>query len=434
VAAGASIASGVALLFVPGGAFIDMAIGVAMGVDAHDQAQVAGRAARTGLHVDDGLLSQGAATSAEIEGVVGVVLGLLGPAAAAFRVLRVARLVPDVARVAPAASLASQVRVARLLAANSRWLKEGGDILELEGAMLQAGNKLRFEEMRALRSVVYEAQRKALPAHSKESLVEFLRLVWSRRQELLSSPDREGAIYLLFSDATEPNRLTRPINTYLDSVVAIARGRRPDAVSNLQIRGDVGILEMARSASGFRGWIAEAHWYRFIRAGADPAAAVERIYLNVASDHATEIMGTVVRDIVDSESAFPGVLMAKLVPVRAAGQRSDAIVIYLKDVTATERVLAKIRGYHAARPELFMRSTPHMTERVVEGVSRAVNRPGGGTSFGEQRAYAVLEALERTTQMPNRSFQDFENEVTAEFVRMRINPERPHLDLPPSGR
>jgi len=245
---------------------------------------------------------------------------------------------------------------------------------------------------------------------------------------VLGSPDRFGAVYRLYSEATEANKLTRTVEEYLDSVVDVARHRRPGAVSELQGEVDAPILEMARSATGFRGERAEQSWYRFVRAGADPDTAVERLYLNVVSDRATAMLGAVVRDVVDSEDAFPGVLMAKLVPVRKVGQRSDAIVIFLKDAAATERVLAKIREYHAVRPEWFMRETPHVTERVLDGVSRAVNLPGKmAPSFGTRRANAIKAALERSV---NGSRQDFEREVTAELQKRGVDVKRPHLDLP----
>ncbi len=113
---GATLAAGIALLFVPGGIFIDAAIGVAMGVSAWEEAQVAGRAANTGLHVDDGLMTQGQAAGARFVAVLSTIAAVLGVAFATLRVLRVGRTFAALGRAMPELELAARMRLARLLA------------------------------------------------------------------------------------------------------------------------------------------------------------------------------------------------------------------------------------------------------------------------------------------------------------------------------
>jgi hypothetical protein len=94
--------------------------------------------------------------------------------------------------------------------------------------MTRAGARLRFEELRLLRSLVHRAQGAVLPSHSAESLAEFLQRVWQRRGEIVRAGGGGGqpAVYRLYSTATEANPLTRSAQTYLDEVAAVARPER----------------------------------------------------------------------------------------------------------------------------------------------------------------------------------------------------------------
>ena len=114
--AGLALAGGIALLFVPGGIFIDAAIGVAMGVSAWDEARNVGRAANTSLHVDDGLMTQAQAAGARFQAILATIGAVVGTAFAGFRVLRVGRTFSALGRAMPALELASRARLARLLA------------------------------------------------------------------------------------------------------------------------------------------------------------------------------------------------------------------------------------------------------------------------------------------------------------------------------
>jgi len=107
---------GIALAFLPGGVFIDAAIGVAIAGHAIANAIEVGRLANTGLHVDDGLVSQAEAQGARFAAVLAVVFAVVGVAAAGFRVLRTALVVQRLGRSMPELAFAQRVSVARAIA------------------------------------------------------------------------------------------------------------------------------------------------------------------------------------------------------------------------------------------------------------------------------------------------------------------------------
>lgn len=449
IKAGVGFVLGVALLFVPGGAFLDAAIGVAMGADAIDHAEAVGKAANTGLDVDAGLMSRAAAAGATFEAVLATVFGLLGAAGIGFRVLRVSRMLLRVREAAPAMELAAQVRIARVLADHPGWLRAGADLGELERAMARAGGALRFEELRLLRSLVYRAQGAALPTHSAESLAELLQQVWARREQIaraerasIRAAEREGArprpgrggrnaVYQIYSGATEANPLTRSASGYLDEVAEIARGRPAGAVSNVQETGDA-IVDLARHGH----LTVQAHgddFLRFERAGANLRDVGERVYVNANADHAPDLMRTIVRDIVDNPMEFPGTRMAKLAGPVEVPRRADSIVIYVTDASEATRVVDRLRRIQSAAPDMFRRTTPAMTERVIEGVSLG-SEPlaAGGASFGQLRSRAVYEALESTMRRGGGP-EEFARAVAERLRALHIDPLAPHLNLPGGG-
>lgn len=92
--AGAAILTvgGIALLFVPGGVFIDVVVGVALAAKSIDDAVTTGRAAGTGLNVDDGLMTQAQASDAKTQAILSTIFASIGALAAGFKVLRLARV------------------------------------------------------------------------------------------------------------------------------------------------------------------------------------------------------------------------------------------------------------------------------------------------------------------------------------------------------
>ena len=108
--------AGIGIAFLPGGIFLDAAIGVAIAGHAIVNAIEVGRAANTGLHVDDGLVSQAQAQEARFAAVLAVVFAVVGAAAAGFRVLRVGLVLQRLGRSMPELALGQRVAVARAIA------------------------------------------------------------------------------------------------------------------------------------------------------------------------------------------------------------------------------------------------------------------------------------------------------------------------------
>lgn len=105
IAAGVGMAAvGIALLFVPGGAFIDLAISAAMTAKAWDHAAVLRSAADTSVHIDDGLVSQASAKGARLSAILQTIFLVAGTAAMGFRIFRRIQAVAQEERVAGAAS------------------------------------------------------------------------------------------------------------------------------------------------------------------------------------------------------------------------------------------------------------------------------------------------------------------------------------------
>ncbi len=147
VKAVALTAGSIALLFLPFGVFLDAAIGVAMAAEAVADAQVLGQAANTGMHVDDGLVSQSQAQAAQFAATLAVVFAVVGAASAGFKVLRVGlalrrvdQLLPELAQ-AERGLMARAIIQGKLILAPGRVLSAGetkvAGILIREGRTVQ---------------------------------------------------------------------------------------------------------------------------------------------------------------------------------------------------------------------------------------------------------------------------------------------------------
>lgn len=101
----AMTAGTIGILFLPGGAFIDAAIGIAIAGSEITRAQELGHEADTALHVDDGLVSQAQVKAAQFAAALTTALAIVGAVGAGFRVLRIGlalrtlnELMPDLAQ------------------------------------------------------------------------------------------------------------------------------------------------------------------------------------------------------------------------------------------------------------------------------------------------------------------------------------------------
>jgi hypothetical protein len=114
--AGAATVATIAILFLPGGIFIDAVIGISIAGTAFSEAAQLRRGADTGMHVDDGLVSQSQAQGARFAAVLATVLAVLGGAAAGFRILRLGLALRGLGRSMPELALAERGAVARAIA------------------------------------------------------------------------------------------------------------------------------------------------------------------------------------------------------------------------------------------------------------------------------------------------------------------------------
>ena len=149
----ALLAGSIALLFIPGGVFIDAAIGVALAAKSIDDAIITGRAANTGLNVDDGLMSQAQADSAKFQAIIGTIFAAIGTLGAGFKVLRVARVFSRLGSVAPELSAASKINLARLIVSNPELIKQLRTVAEVEELLKTLGKSLMPAEVEAIRAL-----------------------------------------------------------------------------------------------------------------------------------------------------------------------------------------------------------------------------------------------------------------------------------------
>jgi hypothetical protein len=153
----ALMAVSIGLLFLPGGVFIDAAIGVAIAAHSIDNALVLGRAANTGLHVDDGLVSQAQASGARLAAVLATVFAIVGAASAGFRVLRVGLALRELGRSMPGLALAERAAVARAIADNPRLISAFARVAPEDAAVsarVASAVRQAAGDMRALRSAL----------------------------------------------------------------------------------------------------------------------------------------------------------------------------------------------------------------------------------------------------------------------------------------
>jgi hypothetical protein len=174
------------------------------------------------------------------------------------------------------------------------------------------------------------------------------------------------------------------------------------------------------------------------------------------------LMERVVREVVDS-AEFPGVVGAKIALPNPAGtlSRADSIVIYTNGEKASERVLQRLQQYQRENPDMFLDSTPRMTQWRSPGVATGAEPSAAGvdqwrravaehtgipaeavagqrTSFGSIRADAMylaqedLAALRARTGMINEQRDSWYLQQRTDhwFRRFGIDPEHPHRNLP----
>ncbi len=433
-----ALALSIGLLFLPGGIFIDAAIGVAMAASAIDRARVLGNAANTGLSIDEGLASQATAHAAEFGAVLAIIGAAIGGAAAGFRILRFAVALRRVQGATEGFELASQVRIAQALVSNPNLSRVLRSTAELTQVVERLGLRLTPAELQGLRDTIY-AMRGISGTGSRQRLKAFLDLVWANREDINRGTTK---VYNLYSGTAGNAPLTRSEGAYLADLASLARGRPGGAVSRIQNvtgldLGDQISAAVARAATDPSNLAQiRSKFFMFFREGAVRNGKIvarvgQRVYLNVAADRATEVMQAVVQQIVDNPQNFPGVAAAKLTGPGGVASRADAIVIYMDNEAASGRVLDWMRNYQSANPSFFQAATPHMTEGVLAGVSVGAEpvASGGEISFGSLRSNLIQQAVKEAVRQ-GLTREQFAARVDELFRAAKINPDLPHANLP----
>jgi len=152
----------IAIAFLPGGIFIDAAIGIALAGHAIANAIEVGRLANTGLHVDDGLVSQAEAQGARFAAVLAVVFAVVGAAAAGFRVLRTALVLRSLGRSMPELAFAQRLSIARAIAGDPALVAAFGRLAPgdtMIAARVTAALREAASDPRALREALKDVAR-----------------------------------------------------------------------------------------------------------------------------------------------------------------------------------------------------------------------------------------------------------------------------------
>jgi hypothetical protein len=152
----------IAIAFLPGGIFIDAAIGVALAGHAIANAIEVGRLANTGLHVDDGLVSQAEAQGARFAAVLAVVFAVVGAVAAGFRVLRTALVMQKLSRSMPELAFAQRTAVARAIAGDAALVTSFSQVAPgdtMIAARVTAALREAASDPRALREALRDVAR-----------------------------------------------------------------------------------------------------------------------------------------------------------------------------------------------------------------------------------------------------------------------------------
>lgn len=158
----ASVVGLTALAFLPGGFFIEAVIGVAIAGHAIANAIEVGKLANTGLHVDEGLVSQAEAQGARFAAVLAVVFAVVGAVAAGFRVLRTALVMQKLSRSMPELAFAQRTAVARAIAGDAALVTSFSQVAPgdtMIAARVTAALREAASDPRALREALKDVAR-----------------------------------------------------------------------------------------------------------------------------------------------------------------------------------------------------------------------------------------------------------------------------------
>jgi hypothetical protein len=120
---GAMVGGGIALMFLPGGIFLDAIIGLAIAGEAWERANQIEQVSEAALDIDKGLMTRAQADVARWEAIFATITGVLGAASAGFRLLRVGRAFLRLSKHLPELGALEKITLSRHLASHPELIK-----------------------------------------------------------------------------------------------------------------------------------------------------------------------------------------------------------------------------------------------------------------------------------------------------------------------
>jgi hypothetical protein len=186
--------------------------------------------------------------------------------------------------------------------------------------------------------------------------------------------------------------------------------------------------------------VGTAGFVHFRRGDFGKTPITERIYMNVAPEHAAEVMAFVVKDLMAPQSVEPvepgvpmfrmeqrGISIAKVASSTGVESRADTVVMGASSRADVEWALERLQEYQAAHPDHFLTEVPAATRPEVglTGVATAAEPPQslGSGSFGTYLETIVTEVMNGTP--PPATLADFKAQVYAKMRVDGIDPNHP---------
>jgi hypothetical protein len=235
---------------------------------------------------------------------------------------------------------------------------------------------------------------------------------------------------------------------YFEALAAIQKARPANSKISFQGKNqfhDVSFTDTQANIDRGIANILHSGFYHFSAPGAGnsvrPDQVRERIYLNVAAEHAATVMKDIVSEVVDQPGNFPGVYSAKISGAGAVGQRRDAIVIYVDNENHRNKVLEHLKSKYANSPEYFASDPPPMTQSVSRGISsgqeptavRLQSSDPKQWTFGSVRCHAVATAMLRTAGQetkPEETLNAYLENLVKAFGDYKISVTNPAENIP----
>ena len=235
---------------------------------------------------------------------------------------------------------------------------------------------------------------------------------------------------------------------YFDALGAIQMARPANSKISFQGKNqfhDVSFTDTQANKDRGIADILHSGFYHFSAPGAGNSVRSdqvrERIYLNVAAEHAATVMKDIVSEVVDQPGNFPGVYSAKISGAGAVGQRRDAIVIYVDNENHRNKVLEHLKSKYANSPEYFASDPPPMTQSVSRGISSGQEPTAGRLqssdpkqwTFGSVSCHAVATAMLSTAGQetkPEETLNAYLENLVKAFGDYKISVTNPAENIP----